>query len=193
MDEVVSAPGAEVGADAVDDAAPGVVEIRGGGGEEGEESDDGGGPELDEAEAEALVQELIAQLDTVVGALHDAEDANAGLQDEIKLLLAEQGEQEELRSELQDQLRERGELMQMMAQQTVSDSSTSSNILDRIRKLRADSEAEKHAFQAEMDAMDAQLAELERNEPPTPGKGPAGADALGSGGASAGLDLDGVD
>ena len=92
----------------------------------------------------------------VVGALNETEDANGLLQDEIKQLLAEQDEQEELRNELveilksqipiqltglmikltfenfcqHDQLRERSELMQMMARQTVSDSNASTNILD---------------------------------------------------------------
>jgi len=89
------------------------------------------------------------------------------LQDEIKQLLVEQDEQEELRTELQDQLRERGQLMQMMAQQTVSDSNTSTDIMDRIKQLRSESELEKLKFKAEMDAMDAQLEKLEQNDQQT--------------------------
>lgn len=103
----------------------------------------------------------------MVDALTETEEANGMLQDEIKQLLVEQDEQEELRTELQDQLRERGQLMQMMAQQTVSDSNTSTDIMDRIKQLRSESELEKLKFKAEMDAMDAQLEKLEQNDQQT--------------------------
>ena len=106
---------------------------------------------------------LVTRRRAVVGALYETEEANGMLQDEIKQLLAEQDEQEELRNELHEQLRERGELMQMMAQQTVADSNTSTDILDRIQKLRAESELEKQAFRAEMDEMDDKLDQLARN------------------------------
>lgn len=100
-----------------------------------------------------------------MGALCETEEANGLLQEEIKQLLEEQNEQEELRHELHEQLRERGELMQMMAQQTVADSNTSTDILDRIQKLRAESEKEKQAFRAEMDEMDDRLEHLARQDP----------------------------
>lgn len=100
-----------------------------------------------------------------MGALSETEEANGILQAEIKQLLAEQNEQEELRHELHEQLQERGELMQMMARQTVADSNTSTDILDRIQKLRAQSEQEKQAFRAEMDAMEDKLEELARQDP----------------------------
>jgi hypothetical protein len=152
--------------------------------------DDGDEEEMDDEAAEARIRELTSRLDegrcpgpaypyargalhlhclltrgrAVVGALYDTEEANGMLQAEIKQLLAEQDEQEELRNELHEQLRERGELMQMMAQQTVADSNTSTDILDRIQKLRAESELEKQAFRAEMDAMDDKLDQLARHE-----------------------------
>ena len=103
----------------------------------------------------------------VLGALSDTEEANGYLQEEIKQLLAEQDEQEELRNELHDQLKERGELMQMMARQAVSDSSTSTELLDRIRQLRLESELEKKTFTAEMDAIDAQLREIDSSDAQT--------------------------
>jgi flagellar motility protein MotE (MotC chaperone) len=100
----------------------------------------------------------------VVGALSETEEANDLLKEEIKQLLAEQDEQDELRNELHDQLRERSELMQLMARQTLNDSMSSSDMLDRIRQLREEAEAEKQTFQAEMKEMDRQLQTLEVND-----------------------------
>ncbi len=75
----------------------------------------------------------------VMGALSDTEEVNILLQEEIKQLLKEQDEQDELRNELHAELTERGELMQRMVRQTISDSTDSTNILDRIQMLRAGS------------------------------------------------------
>ena len=100
----------------------------------------------------------------VVGALSETEEANDLLKEEIKQLLAEQDEQDELRNELHDQLRERSELMQLMARQTLNDSMSSSDMLDRIRQLREEAEAEKQTFQAEMKEIDRQLQTLEVND-----------------------------
>jgi len=74
-----------------------------------------------------------------MGALSDTEEVNVLLQEEIKQLLKEQDEQDELRNELHAELTERGELMQRMVRQTISDSTDSTNILDRIQMLRAGS------------------------------------------------------
>ena len=103
----------------------------------------------------------------VVGALSETEEANVLLKEEIKQLLAEQDEQDELRNELHEQLHERSELMQLMARQTVTDSMASSDMLDRIRQLREEAEAEKQTFQAEMEEMGKQLQTLEANDAET--------------------------
>ena len=103
----------------------------------------------------------------VVGALSETEEANDLLKEEIKQLLAEQDEQDELRNELHEQLHERSELMQLMARQTVTDSMASSDMLDRIRQLREEAEAEKKTFEAEMEAMGKQLQTLETNDAET--------------------------
>eukprot|EP00961_Rhodomonas_salina_P124233 1674516-Rhodomonas_salina.2 len=96
----------------------------------------------------------------VVSALNETENENHAMQDEIKQLLADQEEQEELRDELGEQLRQRGELVSKIAEQTLADNESSTDIMERMARLRAESEREKGAFKMEMSRLDSDLAKL---------------------------------
>ncbi len=95
-----------------------------------------------------------------MSALNETEQENQAMQDEIKQLLADQDEQDELRDELGEQLRQRGELVAKIAQQTLADNESSSDIVERMARLRAESEREKGAFRMEMSRLDDQLSKL---------------------------------
>lgn len=103
---------------------------------------------------------LLERLQNVVSALNETENENHAMQDEIKQLLADQEEQEELRDELGEQLRQRGELVSKIAEQTLADNESSTDIMERMARLRAESEREKGAFKMEMSRLDSDLAKL---------------------------------
>ena len=101
---------------------------------------------------------------TVMSALSETEEENTRLQDEIQHLLDEQDEQQELRTELGEQLLERRDLMAKIAAQARADNDDSEGFLKRMKELMEESDREKQDFKQQMERLDQQLAELTDDE-----------------------------
>ena len=99
-----------------------------------------------------------------MSALSETEEENTRLQDEIQHLLDEQDEQQELRTELGEQLLERRDLMAKIAAQARADNDDSEGFLKRMKELMEESDREKQDFKQQMERLDQQLAELTDDE-----------------------------
>uniref|UniRef100_A0A7S0F434 ODAD1 central coiled coil region domain-containing protein n=1 Tax=Hanusia phi TaxID=3032 RepID=A0A7S0F434_9CRYP len=121
--------------------------------------------DLNEVEdPEGTISELMERLNQVMSALNETEEENARLQDEIQHLLDEQDEQQELRTELGEQLLERRDLMAKIAAQARADNNDSESFLKRMRELMEESDREKQDFKHQMERLDKQLADLSDDE-----------------------------